>query len=183
VKDAEALAHATAQVEKDEPLEPAEGAKVLFYGADGADAEHATITKVWSPTCVNLDNGKTSVYVLPIGATDIPTGYYCVLFADEPEERDDGGSSALRAKVRDDKAFREDLKKVYDAAIDVVHDAPCFRRLEHAQALPEVPGDAETIDIGRPEGGIELFKDEDRRTMRIVFTPTGIAKQAVPDEA
>ena len=50
-------------------------------------------------------------------------------------------------------------------------------RLEHARALPEVPADAKVSAHEAPEGAIEQFMSEDRRTLRIVQYRGGLAAQ------
>ena len=51
--------------------------------------------------------------------------------------------------------------------------------LEHARSLPEVPADAKVIAYEAPEGAIEQFMSEDRRTLRIVQYRGALASQAV----
>lgn len=56
---------------------------------------------------------------------------------------------------------------------------PLFR-LEQAQALPEVDATAWCEDAGERDSEISSFKDEDRRTMRVVVMRNGeLAKQQV----
>jgi hypothetical protein len=151
--------HITVDTQKAEQmlsLQPVEGGKALFYATRDAEPEVCTITRVWGPSCVNLDNGKTSVPVFPLltSSHELPASYYALLFIDEPHERD-----------------------------PVLPETPIaeIKRLELARSLPEVPKDHPVHDVCIVPGCIERFKasETDRRTMEIVGYAGGLAVRAV----
>jgi hypothetical protein len=62
-----------------------------------------------------------------------------------------------------------DAEQVDELVSDVVID-----RLELVRELPEVAADVEAVQV---KGGIEYFKDADRRTMRVVAHGGQLCKQ------
>lgn len=63
-----------------------------------------------------------------------------------------------------------DVEQTEDQASDVVID-----RLELVRELPEIASDVEAVQV---KGGIEHFKDADRRTMNVVAYGGQLCKQA-----
>jgi len=70
----------------------------------------------------------------------------------------------------------ESLPDTPQPAIDILTEDAlpnlCVRLLEHARALPEIGPDAVVAQAAYEPGTIEAFKDDDRRTMRVVYDAT-----------
>lgn len=72
----------------------------------------------------------------------------------------------------------QETRQVPDVGADAAADEVALYSIEQAQALPEIPEDAETLPCNIPAGAIGAFKSADRRTLRVVLTEAGPAAQA-----
>jgi hypothetical protein len=155
-------------------LVPEVGRKVLFFphrpagDADAPNGKLAAITHVWGTGkggCVNLDNGASSVPCYNVDDTGLPSGYYCLLFVDEPDVRDPNVP---------------DFPRVYEPSDTSL---VIFNRLEQARGLPEVDA-AAAVEVSVPHHCIHHFKGADGRNMRIVWLEeAGFAQAETPRRA
>lgn len=99
----------------------------------------------------------------------------------EPQE----SQPADDAELQETQAVQEAGLEGATQAADADAAAPTVIAVAHlhaAQALPEVGPDADVVP-GCVYEGIELFKAEDRRTMRVVLVrDLGLAAQEVPEQ-
>jgi hypothetical protein len=82
------------------------------------------------------------------------------------------------ADLQDPPSQRDPLANLPNAIRQAVTYRNCHVNV--ARALPEVAkDDPDVVDALFEDGAIQRFKDEDRRTMQVVITPEGFAKQEV----
>jgi hypothetical protein len=113
------------------------------------------------------------------------------------EDQQEQPSATVNAALQGEAAYSQDGDDQQDPPADLTSDellgalgelpeaieqAITYRspHLNEARALPEVAKDCEDVtDALFEEGAIQRFKDEDRRTMQVVLTVDGFAKQEV----
>ncbi len=78
-----------------------------------------------------------------------------------------------------DSVATEDVAKDDDPQTETTQLAEV--NFARALTLPEVPADAEPLPLALSAGSVHAFKGPDRRTMRVVHTPAGLAAQEATD--
>ena len=179
-------------------MKPAFGGKAIFHQSpvDGVaqPSVEATISHVWSDTCVNLEftdaegvpRKPTSVLVLQPGMEQ-PSGYYCVLVEAAVAPSLDGPVSmatmlqgetppaVIPAPPPVDNAFVAEGAEQFVTVYPILY-------LAHARTLPEVEFHDDAIEFTSDDTNhILRFKAADGRTMKVVHVAGGLAAMPVAD--